>query len=117
MKDEAAIKPNSIFNNLASFERESQESADTISDEEKAIATLANTAGWRALKGFIQSVNGDLDNINATAIENGASFEELGRNVLVVNLTKGVIQRILDKVDDCKEASEKSDGTLIDETK
>ncbi len=117
MKDEAAIKPTSIFNNLASFQQESQESAETISDEEKAIATLANTAGWKALKGFIQSVNGDLDNINSAAIENGASFEELGRNVLVVNLTKNVIQRILDKVEDCKEASEKSDGTLTDETK
>lgn len=117
MKDESAIKPSSIFNNLASFQQETQESAETISDEEKAIATLSNTAGWKALKGFIESVSSDLDNINATAIENGASFEELGRNVLVVNLTKNVIQRILDKVEDCKEASEKSDGTLANETR
>ena len=80
-----------------------------VTDEERHLYTLSKSAGWRILSEFLERIKSDLDNLNEAAIEKGANFEEIGRNALVISLTKGVIKRIVNKVNDAKEACERLD--------
>lgn len=72
------------------------------SDEEKILATGAKTAFWKVLKDFIEDVTENLDEMNDTAISQGADYEEVGKNTIVISLSKGIIKRIIDKVQDAK---------------
>ncbi|OFW53994.1 MAG: hypothetical protein A2163_07945 [Actinobacteria bacterium RBG_13_35_12] len=82
-----------------------------VTDEERQLYHVSQTAGWRILEDFIQEQIDGLDAINAKAMEAGQNFEEIGKNTIVANLAKDVIRRILNKVKDAKEAVERPDGT------
>jgi hypothetical protein len=99
-----AFRPN--FLTMPSMTRENKPEGKP-SDEEIALDAMANLSGWRYLTEFIEALKKDLDTLNYTAISNGATFEEIGKNAVVVNMAKEVINRILTKVSDAKEAVEK----------
>ena len=101
-----ALKPS--FFNLPISKKEDEAEKQGASDEERALATLSETKGWKVLSEFISELLTGLDAVNATAIENGASFEDIGKNTVIVNMAKGVINRITTKVSDAEEASEKA---------
>ena len=67
---------------------------------------MSITGGWGVLKGHVDGLLNDLDSLNDQAIESGAGFEEIGRNTLIINMTKGIIKRMLDKVEDAKDSCE-----------
>lgn len=100
-KDSQAIKPD--FYNLPTFVQDEKADKKGASDDERRLYSLSRTPGWRVLKEFIESVRNDLDNFNVNAMEGGANFEEIGKNTVVINLAKGIINRILNKVEDVKE--------------
>lgn len=79
-----------------------------VSDEEKALYALSMSSGWVVLSDFIYRLIGGMDELNAEAISTGASFEEIGKNTVITNMSKGVINRILTKVSDAKDACEKN---------
>ena len=106
MRDYKAVRPDKFFSSLASIMRDEEAKKKGITEEERALATLSETLGWKILSEYIDYLIDDLDNVNDQAIANGATFEEIGRNTLVVSLAKGVIKRIKDKVADAKEACE-----------
>jgi hypothetical protein len=107
MKNNQSLKPE-IFH-LPSMVEEKQLDKKGVTDEERHLYTLSKSAGWRILGEFIDRIKNDLDGLNDAAIEKGANFEEIGRNALVISLTKGVIKRIVNKVNDAKEACERLD--------
>jgi hypothetical protein len=102
-----AIKPDVVFPSLPTFVRDAEADKKGMAEEEILLAKMAEGKGWQILREFINSVVADLDEINESAIANGVNFEELGRNTLVISLTKGIIKRIVDKVEDAKEARDK----------
>lgn len=99
-----ALKPS--FLTMPSMNKE-KDGEGKLSDEEQALGALSETGGWVVLRNFIENLKSDLDNMNAASIASGASFEEIGKNTVVVNMSKEVIKRILSKVSDAKEAYEK----------
>ena len=99
-----ALKP-SFF--IPPTKKDKEAEKQGASDEERALSTLSETKGWTVLEEFIQGLLKDLDNVNATTIASGATFEEIGKNTVVVNMAKEVINRITTKVSDAKEATEK----------
>ena len=102
-----ALKPQ--FNvNIASDQKVKETGA---TDEERHLYHISQTAGWRILEEFIQEQIDGLDQINEKAMEVGQNFEEIGKNTIVANLAKGVIKRILNKVQDAKSQVERPDGT------
>lgn len=100
-----AIRPE-IFN-LKAFQRDERTDEEVLTDEEKTLAHGSRTAFWRILKRHIDNVTEELDSMTMESVASGASLEEIGRNTVVVNLTKGVLRRIFEKVEDAKEAEEK----------
>lgn len=108
-----AIRPDKFFENIPSLAENAEseiEGKDDIIEEEKILAGLAESSGWKVLKEFIDRVTNDLDNVNIVAISQGANFEEIGKNTVVVNLAKSVIEKIVNRVKDAKEANERPAG-------
>jgi len=100
----SAIKPN-FFAGLPSFLKDKVAKKGTT-NEEKALYAMSVSAGWKIFEEFVDSVLKDVDDINNKAISQGAGFEEIGKNTVVVGIAKGIIKRLLDKVNDAKEACE-----------
>jgi len=102
------LRPENFIDKIPTLQ---EETSEEFADEERHLYALSNHAGWKALKEHIQSVLRELDELNASAMETGANFEAIGQNAVIITTVKGVIKRILDKVEDAKEARENADGT------
>ena len=111
MKDETALKPS--FLNIASFKQEEEANKAGASIEEKQLYGLTNLAGWKIFSDFKDRVFQEIDNTNSIAMAEGKSFEEIGRNTVVINLAKEIVNKIFNKVKDAKDACE----AKIDEKK
>ena len=105
----SAIKPN-IFSNLPVFKGEKEVEVEGITDQEKILGTGSNTAFWKVLKAYMEEVAGNLDSVSDLVIAQGGNYEEVGKNAIVVSLAKGIIKRIINKVDDSKQAIEEEKG-------
>ena len=106
-----ALKPDFFMSNMPSMVKDKEAEKKGASNEERQLYALSGSTGWRVLEKYINEIIGDLDNINAVAIENGATFDVIGQNAVVVNLTRSILKKIPTKVQDAKEACEKPDGT------
>lgn len=71
--------------------------------EEAILVSLANHEGWQVLKKYIAQEMERLDLLNAEAIENGASFEDIGKNTVMAQLIKSELQKLINKVEDAEE--------------
>jgi hypothetical protein len=111
MRNSKAVKPD-FFNSLPTIIREREAKEIGASDEEKLLSSMSSSGGWRVLSDYIDNLIDDLDKGTETAMAQGLPFEEIGRNAVVINLAKGVILRIKQKVQDAKESVEDMDGTL-----
>jgi hypothetical protein len=56
-----------------------------------------------------------LEKINEAAVAGGMSYEEIGRNTIVITQTKGIIQKIFNIVEDAKEALDKQAEEALNE--
>ena len=103
-----ALKPDLFFD----FRNIGKKNIDvTVEDEEEyenQLNTLSHTSGWVVLKEYIEDLMLELEQVNNKAMESGASFEDIGRNSVVIQLCKEQLQKVIDKVEDVKEAKEKS---------
>jgi len=106
MKDYKAVRPDKFFSSLPSVVKDEKAKKKGATEEERALMALSETMGWKILTEYIDRLVDDLDNVNNQAISSGATFEEIGRNTLVVNLAKGIIKKVKDKVADAKEICE-----------
>lgn len=102
-----AIKPN-FFSNLPSLKQDEEAKKKGATDEERLYYGMYNTAGWKQFRELAERLMQELDNSNDSAIASGAAIEEIGKNAVVISLTKGVIKRLLNKVEDSREACEQS---------
>lgn len=100
-----AVKPDKFFASIPSIKEKKAEVA--ISDEEKVLHGGSKTAFWKTLRTHIEELTADLDKINEAAIASGSSLDEIGMNAIVVNLTKGILGKLVNKVEDAGEGSEK----------
>lgn len=103
--DKQALKP-SFFSSLPTIVKENEAKNKGITGEELELVALSQSGGWKVLKEYAQSLMQDLDNGTAAAMAQGLPFEEIGRNAVVIDLAKGIVKRILQKVEDAREQAE-----------
>lgn len=109
MENKGAIKPN-FFQNLPTVVKEQRAKEKGITVDEQALYALSLHDGWLVLREYAQSLIGDLENATELAMNQGMPLEEIGRNAVVASLAKGVITRILQKVEDARETAEEQPG-------
>ena len=80
---------------------------DELGASEKKLEALSATDGWQELKKYIDSLKDSLNNLNKALMERGADFEEIGRNAVVTQLAIDLLNKIVTKVEDAKEAVER----------
>lgn len=106
-----ALRPKTFISQLPTFKGEKEATTKGATQAEKQLAAMSRMAGWQVLKEFIGEIWNELDAVNDAAIAGGANFEQLGQNALVISQTKTVLKKILDKVEDAKEAIDKTKET------
>lgn len=80
--------------------------AEQAEQEEVMFAEFAQTGTWKYLKNYILDLNDVLDSLVKTAMETGASYEEIGQKTIVSELAKSFLVRVIEKVDDARTALE-----------
>lgn len=106
-----AIRPE-FFNNLPTVIKEKQAKALGVSDEEMQLYSLSQTKGWQILEEYIEGLLKDLETSAMMAMAQGLPFDEIGKNMVIASNTRGIVERIIEKVQDAKEVCEKEDGTI-----
>lgn len=96
----SAIKPNYFFDFRDVGKVENKE-PEVI--EEDFVAAMAHHNGWKVLKEYIENLMQELDGVNQKAMENGATFEEIGRNSIVIQLSKEMLLKVIQRVEDARE--------------
>ena len=104
-----ALKPN-FFSQFPSIKQDEEAKAKGATDEERLFYGMSNTAGWQLFKDLAKRLMDELDFSNDQAIAQGLPVEEIGKNAVVISLSKGIIKRLLNKVEDSKEACERDTG-------
>lgn len=105
--DNKAIRPD-FFQNLPTLVKEKQAKERGLTEEEQALYALCMHDGWIILREYAENLISDLESVTDIAMNQGMTFEEIGRNAIVANLAKGVITRILQRVDDARDAVEQN---------
>lgn len=104
-----AVKPD-FFANFPSLKRAEEANKRGVTEEEQMFYGLAQMAGWEVFKEKSTKLMEEMEIMNENAVANGMSYEELGRNTVVVSLAKGIIRKLINMVEDSKEACERSGG-------
>jgi hypothetical protein len=101
MKDSSALRPE-IFNIKGYIDQKPSDDRDLT--EEKILAAGSENAFWKLLKKHFDNSIEQLEQINDTAMAQGLPMEEIGRNAIVISQVKGVLKKIVNVVEDAKEA-------------
>lgn len=101
-----AIKP-TAFVDFRQIVKKSEPPKDELEATEIKLAHLVNTEGWEEMTRYINTLKGNLTNLNKTLMEKGAAFEEIGRNAVVSQLAIDLLDKILTRANDAKEAVER----------
>ena len=101
VKDKGALRPE-IFNIKGFINQERKDDEATV--EEKILSSGADQIFWQTLKKYFDNSIQQLEQINESAIAGGMPLEEIGRNALVISQVKGVLRKIMNVVEDAKEA-------------
>lgn len=99
-----AIKP-SHYSSFSEVIKQEQK-VENIEEEGKHLSNLSNHKGWKILDEYINNLIKDLDEVASQAIASGQTYEEIGRNAIVLSLVKDIVSKIRNKVNDAKEANE-----------
>ena len=104
---DAALRPDVFIGNLPSLVKQQEADKKGASTEEIQLAAMAESAGWTIFKEFVNEVKEELDQLNEQAIGAGKSKEEIGENAIVISLVKGVINKIINHIEDAKDSCAK----------
>lgn len=104
-KSKDAVKPD-FYRHFQSLRNKEIASKAGVSQDELDYFHMSKTRGWTLFNNLKKRLIQELDELNDNAIASGASFEDIGRNTIVINQTKGIIKRLFNKVEDAREACE-----------
>lgn len=103
MKDEKALRPGISIPDF--IKQENTEDLE-LSEEEKVFSQGKQTKFWKTLREHFNSQIQQLEQIQDNAIAQGASREQIGENAVVISLTRGVLTKIVNRVEDAREVKD-----------
>lgn len=105
-KVKQALRPE-IFS-IPGFINDEKANKEGVSAEEQILAAGSDNLFWKTLKKHIDNSIEQLEQVNENAIAQGASFEQIGQNTLVISQVKGVLSKIFNIVQDASDAVEEA---------
>lgn len=101
-----AIRPSAFIDYKQVVEKVENKKTPDLQVETKHLAQIGNMDGWEVLKTYISELRADLNNLNKQMIGRGASFEDIGKNAVIVELADELLTKIVNKVEDARESVE-----------
>lgn len=102
-----ATRPD-FFANFESLRRNEKAKQTKTTPEEQAYYAMSMSEGWKLFNIDKDRLLEEMDNLIDRSITNGLTREQIGENTIVVSLAKGIIKRLINKVEDAKKACEQS---------
>lgn len=99
-----ALRPDYFLANMPSLQKDKEAAQKGATEEEQQLYSMSRSKGWGVLKEHINRAIKELELTNTTAIEKGASFDQIGQNTVIISTTKAILERIIARVDDAIEA-------------
>lgn len=99
-----------FYTNFPSLKIEEEAKEKGATEEERNYYSMALTLGWKQFEEEVERLLEELDSLNDNAVSNGMPYEEIGKNTIVVSLTKGIIRKLINRINDAKEACERGEG-------
>jgi len=90
----------------ASFVAKEPTTTDEAIKEEQWIGDLSKTQGWPYLKNYIVGLTSFVDSLVRSAMEAGATREEIGERAITAEIVKKYLIQVIEKVENAKDASE-----------
>ena len=112
-KIKQAFRPNNLysdFDRLKTFQENQELEKKGIDPDDNHLYALSKQAGWRILRGYIQSLIDDLDSMVIGAMAAGASLEDIGQRTMLATLTKEALKKVQHKVDDSSDAVQEANN-------
>lgn len=105
-----ALRP--ALYSIPSFEKKEEQLTEeqVLNKDEQILAEGAETQFWKTLKKHVNTAIQELEEVNSQAVISGAPLDEIGKNTIVITMTKGVLKRIFNKVEDAHELREQGNG-------
>jgi hypothetical protein len=104
LANQTALRPG-IFN-IEAFKKDEEAVKRGATEEERYLYALTGMKGWSLLVEFKKRVIEEMEEANKALMANGQSFDEIGKNAVVINLAENIVDRIINLVTDAKEACE-----------
>jgi len=104
-----ALRPtNNFFSDFSSLGKsEEQKELPALKEEEEQLAHLARTDGWDLFTKIVNEYIDEMDGMVRSAMDAGAGFEEIGRKTAVKEITKDVLKKLVSRVEEAREASDR----------
>jgi hypothetical protein len=99
-----ALRPN-FYKEFTSV-IEKVDEGDKLDDEQKALAHISRFKGWMLFKQYAEEIKKEIDEMVSVAISTGASDAEIGQRAVVKELTKLTIDRLIERVEDARRATD-----------
>lgn len=103
--DNQAIRP-SFYADFTTKVEEIKE--ETKADEDvQALSYITHFKGWQLIKEHVERLNRFLDESLQSAIANNASVSEIGERAMVRELSRYLVNSIIDKADNARRSTDK----------
>jgi len=109
MKPQPAIRPD-YFADYKQVVEKSEPAPEQELVDEKFLHNLYEHDGFPVLKRYIDDLKTQVEQVSNQSMETGASFEEIGKNAVIVKLVQKYLDRVIEKVTDAYEAIENQRG-------
>ena len=106
-KKVTATRPD-FFANFESLKRNKKAIKKGVTPKEQAYYAMSLSDGWKLFDKDAERLLDEMDKLIEQSITKGLSTEKIGENTIIVNLAKGVVKRLIQKVEDARRACEKS---------
>ena len=103
MAKKTALRPD-FFANFESLKQNVEAAKKGVSEDEQAFYSMSLTKGWTLFNNLTDDLLDEMDGLIDASIASGATREQIGENTIVVSLAKGIIKRLINKVEDAREA-------------
>lgn len=104
-----AVRPN-FFANLKSLQLNEEAKKAGVTPEEQAYYAMSLSDGWKLFEKDMERLLDELDTMLDVSVSQGLPREQIGENTIVISLAKGVVKRLMQKVEDAKTVCEQPKG-------
>lgn len=106
MDSKSAIKP-SFYREFTTEVEEQVKAPVEVGEDQKALSYITHFKGWEILKETKDRLERYLDQLVSEAMAGGLSMEEIGQRTMVKEMSKFVLNSLIEKAENARRETDK----------